>query len=1225
MKILAIRGRNLASLAGDFAVEFDAPPLAGSGLFAITGRTGAGKSTLLDALCLALYQKIPRLEHAEVRGVQSDERPHDPRTILRRGAAEGHAEVDFTGCDRRRYRARWSVRRARLKADGKLQPADWQLFDLDNGERLLSSRTSEMERLMPDKLGLSFEQFRRAVLLAQGDFAAFLKARQADRADLLERITGTEIYGELSKAAHQRERDERARLAQLERDLAGLGVLDAAARAALDARLLDTGEARAARAAQRDAAAHAKQWHDRDHELQARLADAERENAALADPRREYAGRKQVLDTAVQLEPLRRLHEQRTDLTRRRERLDAQAVELATGRQTATAALATAEARLKEAAAAAGAAQEDARRQAPAIDAARRLDHQLDDALRQQARLHAARDAADTAVTQRRQAVDALMRDQQNMTQQQASLQAELRELADWQLLADDWPSRQRQLQRLAEAQQQQQALLEQQRKQEAAYRLGADRLAGLNERKQALTARLTAQQAACARAADAHAALPVAEWESARQALRDRYAQVQELGRELGRREDLARRLAVRGDELAAARTAAARAEQDEHALRQLCAELAARQAEARHALDGMRAAAGLDELRATLQPGQPCLLCGSPDHPWAGQAMHGALHEQGRRLAQLTQEHEAAAQRHRQTALQLDQYRQQAGLIEQDQLALQPTWQQLDAQCRRTAATLDTTDDSAAVRALLGAIEPQGTALAAQLQQAAGLAGEVEAQRRELDRLRQEHDALDRQLGAERESQSQLELELARQEEQAGALAANLQSWHAELAEAMVALQDWQARLQTQPARLLQHCEAMATQVLALRARLAGLDTARAELAARLADLQPRLELEQGALTAATAEAALTDAALAALVEQRRQHLGGDTVERVLARLQAADDTARRLLDEARAALAEATRGLDVIEVETGANRRQQDELAQESAPLDARIAQLQADSGFEPAALPHHWAAHAGWIEEERARLDALADTFEQAHQRESLCRQQREQHRAGSVPDGDAEQAAHRLGEAEGLLEQITRELGALEEQQRSDEARRREAAGLETRRAAQQATHALWAQLSDLIGSSDGKKFRQYAQSLTLDALLAHANLHLHELSRRYRLRRTPDVDLDLQVIDRDMADEVRSVHSLSGGESFLVSLALALGLASLSSRRTQVESLFIDEGFGSLDPDTLMVAMDALDNLQAAGRQVGVISHVGALTERIAVQVKVVPHGGGASRVGVIG
>jgi len=137
-------------------------------------------------------------------------------------------------------------------------------------------------------------------------------------------------------------------------------------------------------------------------------------------------------------------------------------------------------------------------------------------------------------------------------------------------------------------------------------------------------------------------------------------------------------------------------------------------------------------------------------------------------------------------------------------------------------------------------------------------------------------------------------------------------------------------------------------------------------------------------------------------------------------------------------------------------------------------------------------------------------------------------------------------------------------------------------------------------------------------------LISFANVHLGMLSNRYLLQRIPNT-LGLQVIDQDMGDEVRTVYSLSGGESFLASLALALGLASLSSSRMQVESLFIDEGFGSLDPTTLNIAMDALERLHNQGRKVGVISHVQEMTERIPVQIKVSKQQSGKSKVEVIG
>ena len=160
---------------------------------------------------------------------------------------------------------------------------------------------------------------------------------------------------------------------------------------------------------------------------------------------------------------------------------------------------------------------------------------------------------------------------------------------------------------------------------------------------------------------------------------------------------------------------------------------------------------------------------------------------------------------------------------------------------------------------------------------------------------------------------------------------------------------------------------------------------------------------------------------------------------------------------------------------------------------------------------------------------------------------------------------------------------------------------------------------VWTQLRRLIGSANGAAFRQFAQGLSLDLLVRHANRHLARLSERYRLRRVEGGELTLEILDRHQADATRPMQSLSGGESFLASLALALGLSDLAGRNVRIDSLFIDEGFGSLDPDTLDLAVAALDSLRLSNKTVGVISHVELLKERIPVQIRVEKRTGGVS------
>lgn len=165
---------------------------------------------------------------------------------------------------------------------------------------------------------------------------------------------------------------------------------------------------------------------------------------------------------------------------------------------------------------------------------------------------------------------------------------------------------------------------------------------------------------------------------------------------------------------------------------------------------------------------------------------------------------------------------------------------------------------------------------------------------------------------------------------------------------------------------------------------------------------------------------------------------------------------------------------------------------------------------------------------------------------------------------------------------------------------------------------------VWSQLGELIGSHDGIKFSRYAQTISLDILTRHANHHLVKLSDRYRICRDEEEPLNLQIADLHQAEVCRPMASLSGGESFLVSLALALGLSELAGRTVRIDSLFIDEGFGSLDPETLEIAIAAMESLRQDHKTVGVISHVDVLKERIGTQIVVEKQSGGISRIRIL-
>ena len=220
MRIHTIRLANLNALTGTWEIDLDHPAY-NDNIYALTGPTGAGKTTILDAISLALYGRTPRLARIGKAGNE----------IMSRHSGTCHAEITFstrTG----RYRSHWSQHRARRKAGGELQNPKHELADAESGE-LLATGLKDVAAAIERLTGMDYQRFTRAMLLAQGDFAAFLRAAPDERAPLLEQITGTEIYSRISIAVHERLRDALEQQRQLATETAGITPLDAATHTAL--------------------------------------------------------------------------------------------------------------------------------------------------------------------------------------------------------------------------------------------------------------------------------------------------------------------------------------------------------------------------------------------------------------------------------------------------------------------------------------------------------------------------------------------------------------------------------------------------------------------------------------------------------------------------------------------------------------------------------------------------------------------------------------------------------------------------------------------------------------------------------------------------------------------------------------------------------------------------------------------------------------------------------
>lgn len=1242
MRILSVAGENLASLHGPFTIDFESEPLARAGLFAITGPTGAGKSTILDAICLALYGTTPRLQavsgrgHVVGNGVDESRLTNtDPASLLRKGTARGFAEVVFVGRDGVRYRARWAVRRARERVDGRIQAPTAELWNEETGEAVGRTRT-EVYQAIEARIGLSYDQFCRSVLLAQGEFSRFLLASEKERAELLERVTGTEIYRRISQAAHERLVEARQAVAAVEARLSGIELFSEEERAQREAEL-QKWEA-ALRKARQDLAAAEKAvaWFDRRKELGEAVEEAKGKFEAAEAAWKEAEPLRTRVGEADEAEPLREALAAVSRAVGDRKKIRSQIEKAAVAEKEAESEAKVARGEAEAAVQGYEAAVRELEALGPVLLEARKLDQTIAHARSDRERLETAWREASEKVEKQREEIASLEGKIRRHEEMRARAEAWLAEHERLAPLASQWERWRPQLLAVGAAWSARARAEEEAEKHEVSLRDLGERHAAVVEELEALRAAVKEAEEAAQIAAEAVKGIDRASFRARREDLQRAERTVREFERlasELERlREEAARyekRAARAAEEAAGAKNELGKLEGQAELLTEQLAVAEREFRDAQRALD-------LKEQRSLLREGEPCPLCGAREHPWAAEdaALATAWKERRERaeglrdkLAEVqgkrseVEAQRAAAESRRQEALEAGAER--AAAME----ALRARWEERAPHLEEALGTLGgearpAIGDREAIEGILRGIDRAVRALgeeeaeADRLEQAAARAREGARELREKKEARE--DAARRLEKGKGElsglaRERRLEAEAAKR--QAATLLAPLEALLPEGAAEALA-RDPQALV-----------EALDGEVLAWRER----EEARAEAAEALAELRPQRESAavwlaelQGAERSARAAADEKAARLAALEKERAGLLGGEPADVVERRHRETVKLASSGLEAAREKLAEAER-----KVASAASLRQslhqalgeaEEEVARSLEARERALAGAGLSLEEAEARLGHSPEELAAW----RRRLGALDSGLAAAKtllfERERALRA----HEEAEPPL--AKEAAVRL-DRERLESQCKEAETSFHDARAAlladDEARRRAQSILpeleEKRREAKK-----WAELHELIGSSSGDKFQLFAQSMTLEVLLAHANVHLEDLAPRYRLERVPGQNLQLQVVDRDMGDEVRAANSLSGGETFLVSLALALGLSGLSSN-TPVESLFVDEGFGSLDPQSLDMALASLDALQATGRRVGVISHVQGMAERIGVQIRVEPQGSGRSRVQVVG
>ena len=1233
MQILTIRGQNLASLSEPFEIDLSSEPLRSAGLFAITGETGAGKSTILDAMCLGLYGDCPRL----AAGGVDDEVPdlsgeniksRDSRGILRRGAVSGWAEVDFIALDNETYRATWSARRAHGHADGRLQSVDRKLIRVSDGQ-VLSTQISAVNAEIVRLGGRTYDEFRRTVLLARGDFDAFLRAGAGDRAATLEKVTGTEIYRSISRRVYDAHTASRADLETLLTRRGERDVLSDEDRAELNAEAgqlsLQRVEAEREHAAiledqrRHDAIAKARQRFTA-AELEARRAKDASDGAA--PDRDALAGIDRALALRTEHDRLARAIAASSSASK--EEADARAaMKLAEDRTQ------SADTDFQKASTAAVEAERVFREFGPVWTKATGLDQQIESARSEAGTADEAMRQAGVRSREAGQARDAL---KTRMDRAQADLSAATAAMDGDPAIrpvSEHWEAHLR--------------TFEERRDQETQLRLARKRIEDAVKEASEIAGALAdidrADQAARERRADLDEAIASARSELDRIEASEPEARDARLAGTLAHLEKmrLAAGNATREAEAQATDTARAEVAAEEHrkatAIEQASRQEASRARAAADALQGPldRADAAASDaaksLRNRLKGGEPCPVCGSSEHPVHGDEAFA------RAATDLRQAHEAeiAALRRAEAAM-LDASRQAAAALDRSGSAAKSAAAAAErAEAARTeyadTARLANQDGQVDLPALdedcldrigklVETLTEDRRAIHADILSAVERRKSIEALRKERETILQEQatrDADRRKLDARKGAN---ETARAVETDRADAATKTLAAHDRALAPCLAAVgAENRTDLELVRSELSRRVDAWHSQAR----KAAEAEKLRIELMPEHATAESVARSRAETLAEATNRHSARLAALTQLTEDRAGLLGGEPT-----------DEHRTRINKAR---------IDAAEAREAAGRIQ-GQLREEKASAEARLraagksvaqareaenqAELQLNAALVAAGItrPELDRAFALTREEIAARRDRLKTIDDHlASARTSLNERRADLDGliADGVPERDPETLATLRAAAEEARKTRAERLGAIASIIERDDAARKSLTALQNQIDLAQEKADTWQAVNHAVGSRSGNKFAEIAQTVTLGMLVERANQHLAELKPRYRLVQAPN--LALHVIDTDMAGEVRSTRSLSGGERFLVSLSLALALSRMGGQGGVPTTLFIDEGFGSLDAASLDLAIDALERLQSQGRTIGVISHVDAMKERIPVQVRVSNRGGGRSTV----